>query len=150
MQCTCMIHVGYILRAAVVVQVAVNASSRDPAVEAVRESMQAAFSAVDNDDILSVSFDGLGSHGRSTEQNGSSFVEGFAEAVEEAAVEAVAEAARLPLQGRAAADGPPVLSLGADDIFWMSKLHNALLEVRHFPMEAAKLKYQKASCQSSV
>lgn len=87
--------------------------------ENVRDSMQAAFSAVDNDDILNVSFDNLGR---------SPTAENFEQAVEEAAKEAVAEAKQTE-QTTTPNEGPPNLALGADDIFWMSKLHTALVQV---------------------
>lgn len=83
--------------------------------------MQAAFSAVDNDDILNVSFDNLPR--RSTDN--------FEQAIEEAAEEAVAEAGNgSQIHQRTTMEGPLTLALGADDIFWMSKLHTGLLEVR--------------------
>ena len=93
------------------VQLATDKGSEDGTVQNVRQSMQAAFLAVDNDDILNVSFDDLKGQAQAPDQNGAYSEQSFTPAV--------------------ASSGPPMLSLGSDDIFWMSKVHNALLEVSH-------------------
>ena len=96
-------------------QLATDSGSEDSTLQNVRQSMQAAFQAVDNDDILNVTFDKLqgqaqGSNANGAYSNGSTAEASFTPAV--------------------ASSGPPLLSLGADDIFWMNKLHTALLEVK--------------------
>ena len=97
-------------------QIASGNGSEDSTLQNVTQSMKAAFLAVDNDDILNVSFDNLQGQAHASHQNGP-YSNG-----------ATTEASFTP----AVADsGPPMLSLGSDDIFWMSKVHNALLEVGH-------------------
>lgn len=85
--------------------------------------MQAAFQAVENDDILNVSFDRLQGQAQGSDANGA-YSNG-----------ATTEASFTPA---VASSGPPLLSLGADDIFWMSKLHTALLEVKKTSSKCAK------------
>ena len=116
-------------------QVAVNPSPTDPMVESVRHSLQAAFSAVDNEDIMHTSFDNLSYQGPGNMSIGRT--DNFTN---------VDSSSPSHRQNAVSGSGPPTLSMGADDIFWMSKLHNALVEVQ----EISPSEYFSMLCLNKV
>ena len=81
----------------------------------VRDSLQAAFSAVEGD-ILETNFASLEQALTST----------LVDSVDVLNGEPSADSPRIE---KPQAEGPPKLSKDSDDIFWMSKLHGALLQV---------------------
>lgn len=90
----------------------------DPSVDRVRNSLQAAFQAVGAGDILDTDFANL-----------EKSLGHRLDSIDVTSQKSSQEGSQQTMEPGRSTDGPPELSKGDDDIFWMSQLHGALLQV---------------------